>query len=56
MFVVTVGAPTIPAPEVAMPIADPAIDSGVSKDVDVSGNFTDPDGDDLDLTFDRRER
>ena len=50
-FAATVGAPPNQAPQVAAAIADRTIHAGASERVNVSGNFTDPDGDDLDLTF-----
>ena len=50
-FVVTVGTPPNAAPEVTMEIDDQQIDSvGGNIFLDVSGNFSDPDGDDLSFT------
>ena len=50
MFDVTVAVAN-QAPEVTTPIAEQTVTVGGSEDVDVSSNFTDPDGDDAELTY-----
>ena len=50
----TFGVTVVPVNQDPVPegtIADLAIDMGASEDVDVSSNFTDPDGDDAELTY-----